>query len=81
MRYLDTFVFAKDMHYDHKPKVVPLFRNRADAVLQAHTSHLSVETDRANMRGDLMSDLMRQRREYEERIAGIDAALMELAGG
>lgn len=34
------------LKYDHEPKIVPLFRNRADAVLQAHTSHIVVEADR-----------------------------------
>ena len=56
MKYLDTFLFAKDMHYEHEPKVVPLFRNRADAVLQAYASHLAVESDRLATKTDAELD-------------------------
>jgi hypothetical protein len=56
MNYLDTLTLARDMHYDHEPKVVPLFRNRADAVLQAHTSHLAVEADRMAAKTDAELD-------------------------
>jgi hypothetical protein len=56
MNYLDTFILARDMHYEHEPKVVPLFRNRADAVLQAHTSHMAVEADRLATKTDAELD-------------------------
>ena len=55
MKYLDVPHF-RDMHYEHEPKVVPLFRNRDDAKLQAHCSALALEADRVAEKTDAELD-------------------------
>jgi len=69
------------LKYDHVPSPSNVVQFPGVAKANAAQAAESLEQDRSNMRADLKSDLMRQRREYEQLIASIDDALMELSGG
>jgi len=65
------------LKYEHTPNVVPFPGPHARA--NAAQAAMLLEDDRAATRRDtLRRDLMRQRRELEERIEQIDAAIVEL---
>jgi len=69
------------IEYEHVPDNV-IYLNTPFARANAAQAAQLLEDDRAAARReDLKIDLMRQRRELEDRIAEIDSALMELAGG
>lgn len=82
--------FSHDFWVDDDPACVKYEHTAAASnVVHLNTNHaranaaqaaMLLESDRAGMRTDLKTDLLRQRREYEALIARIDDALMELAG-
>jgi len=79
MNIANPFNRAYWIEYEHDAKVVPI--NRAHARANAAYSAQLLEEHRAEMRREIKTDLMRQRRELEQKIERIDSALMELAGG
>lgn len=81
MNHPGPFNTAFWIEYEHEPPRSNVVQFPAVARANAAQAAMSVEQDRANMRADIKASLMRQRRELEQSIAGIDAALMELSGG
>lgn len=73
------FWIKDDVSYEHRPNVVtfPGAHARANAAYSARL----LEEDRAGMRRELKSDLIRERREHMDRVAVIDSILMEIDGG
>lgn len=56
MKYLSIPWLKHEVSYEHEPKVVPLFRNRADAKLQASCSAQALESDRLASKTDAELD-------------------------
>jgi hypothetical protein len=65
-----------EVHYEHRPAVVPLPTPHARA--NAFQAAQLLEQNREDTRTDLRADLMRQRREKQAELATIEAMLDEL---
>jgi len=69
------------IEYDHEPASNVVYLNTPFARANARQAAQLLEHDRAAVREDIATNLMRERRRLQDRIMEIDTALMELHGG